>query len=41
VVADLCNANIEMWQKLFPKYEVEEDIAELYNKYKNDLILEE
>ena len=41
VVADLCNANIEMWQKLFPKYEVEEDIAELYDKYKNDLILEE
>ena len=40
-IANLCDAHIEMWQKLFPKYEVEADVAEIYEKYKNDLIVED
>lgn len=40
-IADRCNASIEMWQKLFPKYEVEPEVIEIYEKYKNDLIIED
>jgi len=40
-IADKCDASIEMWQKLFPKYEVEPDILEKYEKYKDQLIVEE
>lgn len=40
-IADMCDASIEMWQKLFPKYEVEPDVLEKYEKYKNDLVVED
>ena len=39
-VADMCNAKIEMWQKLFPKYEVEPEVLQLYEKNKDNLIVE-
>nr|MBR6099987.1 hypothetical protein [bacterium] len=40
-IADQCDAQIEMGQKLFPKYEVEPDILQRYEKYKNELVVEE
>lgn len=40
-IADQCDAQIEMGQKLFPKYEVEQDILQRYEKYKNELVVEE
>ncbi len=40
-IADLCDANIEMGQKLFPKYEVEPDILQKYEEHKDELIIEE
>ena len=40
-IADLCDASIEMWQKLFPKYEVEPDILEKYEAHKNELVVED
>ena len=40
-IADLCEANIEMWQKLFPKSEVESDILEKYEAHKNELVVED
>ena len=39
-IADMCDAKIEMWQKLFPKYEVEPDVVQLYEKNKDNLIVE-
>ena len=39
-IADLCDANIEMGQKLFPKYEVEPDILQKYEEHKDELIIE-
>lgn len=40
-IANRCHANIEMGMKLFPRYEVEEEVEEIYKKYKEDLIIEE
>lgn len=40
-IADLCDASIEMGQKLFPKYEVEPDILQKYDEHKDELIIEE
>lgn len=40
-ISDQCDAQIEMGQKLFPKYEVESDILQRYEKYKNELVVEE
>jgi hypothetical protein len=37
----LCDANIEMGQKLFPKYEVEPDIVQKYEEHKDELIIEQ
>ena len=39
-IANLCDTKIEMWQALFPKYEAETEILELYEKNKNQLISE-
>ena len=39
-IADQCDATVEMWQKLFPKYEVEQDILQKYEQYKDELIVE-
>lgn len=39
-VGNQCNVTIAMGQSLFPKYEVEPAIQELYNKYKDSLISE-
>jgi DNA polymerase III alpha subunit len=39
-IANQCDATIEMWQKLFPKYEVEQDILQKYEQYKDELIVE-
>ena len=39
-IADLCDASIEMGQKLFPKYEVEPDILQKYDEHKDELIIE-
>jgi hypothetical protein len=36
----MCDTNIEMGQKLFPKYEVEPDILQKYEECKNDLVIE-
>ncbi len=39
MIADRCNAKIEMGQSLFPKYEAEAEILELYEKNKDSLII--
>ncbi len=39
VIADRCDAKIEMGQSLFPKYEAEAEILELYEKNKDSLII--
>lgn len=39
-IANLCDTKIEMWQALFPKYEAEPEILELYEKNKDQLISE-
>lgn len=39
-IADRCNAKIEMGQGLFPKYEAEPEILELYEKNKQNLVVE-
>ena len=39
-IADLCSLKIDMGQLLFPKYEAEPEILELYEKNKDQLICE-
>ncbi len=40
LVADRCNVNIPMWTILFPKYESPDQIKDLYEKHKGEMIEE-
>lgn len=39
-IADQCHTKIAMGQMLFPKYEGEEEVVALYEKYKDELVEE-
>ena len=41
IIADRCDVFIRMKQLLFPKYAVEEDVLEVYEQHKDDLIIED
>ena len=40
-ITDRINTNIDLNQTLFPNYETPEDIKELYEKYKDTIIVDE
>jgi hypothetical protein len=40
-IADSITTEIDLYQSLFPNYETPEDVKEIYDQYKNDLIVDE
>lgn len=40
-IADSITTEIDLYQSLFPNYETPEDVKEIYDQYKNELIVEE
>jgi DNA polymerase III alpha subunit len=40
-IAESIDVKIQLWQYLFPNYENPEDVKELYEKHKDELVVEE